>query len=360
MYVIHALYTFSGGLRAVVQTLAAQQLREGLRVGIAYPRYEQQAAEAFCAELGGAVELYPLPMPNIKGKLLFGMPLRKLYRRVQRSTQERVVLHAHSPTSVGLLHATRGMRLVCTLHGSECRTGAIRLVFGCILRRLARQGHTLTAVCAHTAQFTDALAGKPGVTATVYNGTAPRVSTAQEAARPFTVGFFADLYELKGWEQVWDAARLLSARHTPQEVCILAAGRPLTPEIAAQAQSAASPCLSFRGLVPHAADVLMPQCHAVLLPSRSEGLPMSLLERASMGTPLLAAPVGGIPELLEDGVNGLFVQRSGEDIAQKIEWLMAHPARYREMRAAAKSTFAARFTIPAMSAGYRALYDAMR
>jgi glycosyltransferase involved in cell wall biosynthesis len=49
-----------------------------------------------------------------------------------------------------------------------------------------------------------------------------------------------------------------------------------------------------------AADVLM-------LPSYTEGLPYALLESMAAGVPAVATPVGGIPDIVEDGVHGVFV-----------------------------------------------------
>lgn len=45
-----------------------------------------------------------------------------------------------------------------------------------------------------------------------------------------------------------------------------------------------------------------------LLPSYQEGLPMSILETMSYGVPNLTTNVGGIPQVLRDGENGMVVK----------------------------------------------------
>ena len=57
-------------------------------------------------------------------------------------------------------------------------------------------------------------------------------------------------------------------------------------------------------------------------PSRSEGLGTAFLEAMAAGLPIIATPVGGIPDFLKDRETGLFTKVDDpEDLAEKIEML---------------------------------------
>lgn len=62
---------------------------------------------------------------------------------------------------------------------------------------------------------------------------------------------------------------------------------------------------------------------AIVMPSEYEGLPNALLEAVFLGKPAVATRVGGIPEIVRDGVNGFLVPpRDAVALAQKMKVLM--------------------------------------
>jgi len=69
-----------------------------------------------------------------------------------------------------------------------------------------------------------------------------------------------------------------------------------------------------------------------ILPSYSEGLPITMLEAMATGLPIIATPVGAIPEIIEDGING-FLVKSGDykALAKKIVVLAQNKKLRRKM-----------------------------
>jgi len=68
------------------------------------------------------------------------------------------------------------------------------------------------------------------------------------------------------------------------------------------------------------AQQLLIESDLLLLPSHAEGLPMSVIEAFAHGVPVVGTPVGAIPDILENGVNGLLVQ--SDDSVQLAEAIL--------------------------------------
>jgi glycosyltransferase involved in cell wall biosynthesis len=95
----------------------------------------------------------------------------------------------------------------------------------------------------------------------------------------------------------------------------------------------------------------------VCLPSRREGLPMSLLEGMAFGRPVVASTVGGIPDLIEDGVNGLLVTPGDVDgLTAALSELAGDPARRARMGTAARERAIEVAAAEIVAAGWRDLY----
>ncbi len=103
---------------------------------------------------------------------------------------------------------------------------------------------------------------------------------------------------------------------------------------------------------------LLPHADLFVLSSRHEGLPMVLLEAMSCGLPIVTTAVGGIPEIVEDGVNGYLVPRENPDsLAEKIELLLAQPETARRMGATNRDQAVAKYSMLHTAGCYAQLYD---
>lgn len=86
-------------------------------------------------------------------------------------------------------------------------------------------------------------------------------------------------------------------------------------------------------------DRLLASAHAFVLPSHTEGLPMSLLEAMAWGLPPICTPVGSIPEYVVDGANGILVPpRAVSQLAEAIETLVTKEAERVHMGRLARAT----------------------
>lgn len=86
-------------------------------------------------------------------------------------------------------------------------------------------------------------------------------------------------------------------------------------------------------------DRLLAAAHAFVLPSHTEGLPMSLLEAMAWGLPPICTPVGSIPEYVVNGANGILIAPGAvPQLTEAIEKLVSQETERTRMGRLARAT----------------------
>jgi teichuronic acid biosynthesis glycosyltransferase TuaC len=236
------------------------------------------------------------------------------------------VLHAHCayPDAVGaaILARLLGVPLVVTAHGSDVNVVARNPLLRPQIRWALRSARSVIAVSRALADRVAALIGgsRERIACVPCAGFSPRMFrpcpraplrvALQWPGEAWTVVFVGQLVRVKGIDVLLRAWAGLSGRSGPAERRLVLIGEgperarleALADELGVRAQ------VSFLGVLPQqavadrvaAADVLC-------LPSHSEGSPNVVVEALASGVPVVATRVGGVPELVRDGVNGLLV-----------------------------------------------------
>lgn len=94
---------------------------------------------------------------------------------------------------------------------------------------------------------------------------------------------------------------------------------------------------------------LLHDSDAMILSSRSEALPLSIIEALSVGLPVIATDVGGVSELVATGQNGYLVEKGNVSTMIHAMESLLDPARRREMGVESRRRFVSGFTIQMMA-----------
>lgn len=102
---------------------------------------------------------------------------------------------------------------------------------------------------------------------------------------------------------------------------------------------------------------VMAQAHAAICSSRQEGLGIALLEAMALGRPVIAFPVGGVPEIVRAGETGWMTSdRTPAALARAMRAAMSDPHRVIELGQRAREFVARSCSIERMCAAYGEVY----
>lgn len=102
------------------------------------------------------------------------------------------------------------------------------------------------------------------------------------------------------------------------------------------------------------------QADIYVLPSHLEAFPIGLLEAMACGLPCVATTVGGIPEIIEDGVNGLLIPPGNASGLSEALWkLIADPELRHRLGQNARETIQQRYTWEHTLKALKAVYDSV-
>jgi len=145
--------------------------------------------------------------------------------------------------------------------------------------------------------------------------------------RPLLIGYVGRLSEEKGVQHFVQALPAILSDREDLRVLIGGDG-PLKESIEASLQKGgAIACIDLPGWISREAlPNYLNQLRLLVLPSYTEGLPNIMLEAMACGTPVLATPVGAIPDVIIDGKTGFIMENnSPECIAENVIRALTSP-----------------------------------
>lgn len=171
------------------------------------------------------------------------------------------------------------------------------------------------------------------------------------------VGTVGNLFAVKG--QIYLLRALAKVVAAVPDVVLLLAGEgdqieALQREVGGLGLQGHVRFLGFRSDVPR----LLEAFDVFVLPSLSEGLPLSILEALAYEKPVVASNVGGVSEIIEDGVSGLLVPPMDRDaLADKVVQVLKQPALSASLGKAGRRRVESDFSLEQMLWNYDRLYE---
>jgi glycosyltransferase involved in cell wall biosynthesis len=290
--------------------------------------------------------------------------------------RERVdVLHTHlfEPSVVGLLAGAvaRTPVRVMTRHYSNYHTRIEKRWHVRADRLCNRMSHAIIAVSQHTADhLVQEERTNPEKVHVILNGidfSRVKVSDSDAPARLRRELEAVDrpllllpgrLHPEKGQSHLFRALPFVRQRLLRKPMVLVAGGGPFEAAYRAEVESlGCNDMVRFLGFRRDLPD-LMAAADLVLLPSVAEAFGLVLAEALCLGVPVVATRVGGIPEIVSHGIDGVLVPPADSGaLAEAIAGLLSDEPRRLKLAGAGRAKVIERFQFADMVRRYEQLYD---
>jgi N-acetyl-alpha-D-glucosaminyl L-malate synthase BshA len=263
-----------------------------------------------------------------------------------------------------MLRGTRTLRVITTLHGTDITLVGQESSFYGITRFSIEQSDAVTAVSSFLRDETYRAFGCVGCDVRVIPNFVnleeyhPASGPRTEALAPADHKLITHVSNFREVKRVKDVVRVFAriSRAMPATLLMVGDG-PDRPDAEKEAEELGVVAnVRFLGRL-DSVETLLQASDLFLLPSQTESFGLAGLEAMACGAPVVATRAGGLPEVIDDGVNGILEPvGSVEAMGRRATELLRDPKRHQAMRDAAVAKtreFSAERIVPQ----YEALYN---
>ena len=332
---------WDSGIAHYALTLAGEQARRGHRVAVWGDTFSPVLKQA--SESG-------LPTRGWESGPIGWLEIPALRRELAAFAPHIVNAHTGSSHALALLLAPKGAAIVRT-------RGDARPPRSNPLTRLTAS-RTRTLIAANAVLKTQLEAAFPGTPVRLIPQGIEGPPAVSAMPGPPSVGIIARMDPVKGHGVLLDAAQILKPQIPGLKILCAGEGPELKRLSWRLQPQGIDGIISFLGRVADRWTFLAGCRIGIVASLGSEAVSRAALEWMAAARPLIATNVGGIPDLVEDGVTGLLIPPGDANaLAAAVKSLLADPARAEAMGRAGRARWENNFSLAPFYQRTQAVYD---
>jgi N-acetyl-alpha-D-glucosaminyl L-malate synthase BshA len=283
------------------------------------------------------------------------------------------LLHVHYaiPHSIAamlakqMLEKTRRLPFITTLHGTDITLVGVDRSYFPITKFSIEQSDGITSISEYLRQRTVEVFGVSNEIRVIQNFvncelyTPSEQKTGAAAFAPDGEKLLIHVSNFRPVKRVLDCVRILAEvlKLAPAHLLMVGDGPDRGPAEHLARELKVDEHVTFLGKQNHV-ERLIPLAHVLLMPSELEAFGLAALEGMACGVPPVATRVGGVPELITDGVDG-YLEAVGDIGAQagRVVDLLTDEKLHRRIARAARKTASDRFCTDRIIPQYERYYE---